>query len=65
MPWRQRNPELIETGKEMDQWDLAQKLDDSTGSSASLPTGLLAPETAWMGFIQSVNKPLLSSDPGF
>lgn len=56
MPWRQRKPELTELGKEMDQWDLAQKIDSTTGSSASFPKGSLAPGAGWVGFIQLVSK---------
>lgn len=58
MPWKQRKFELTDMGREMDQWDLAQELDSIPGPSASLCKGLLAPEARWVGFFQSVNKPL-------
>ena len=45
MPWRQRKPELTEIRKWMDGWALAWDLDTTTtGPSASLPKGLMAPE---------------------
>ena len=44
MPWRQRKPELTEIRKWMDGWALTWDLDTTTGPSASLPKGLLAPE---------------------
>lgn len=58
VPWTQRKSELTDMGKEMDQWDLAPELDSIPGLSASLSKGLLAPEVRWVGFTQSVNKPL-------
>ena len=45
MPWRQRKPELTEIRKWTDGWALAWDLDTTTtGPSASLPKGLMAPE---------------------
>lgn len=58
VPWKQRRSELTDMGKEMGQWDLAPMLDSTPDPSASLSMGLLAPEVRWMGFTQSVNKPL-------